>query len=65
MWFGRKIMGFEELDEFYNCLTIYYLYWLGDILVVCRSDCRSRFGNCLEILNNFGDGVRVEGYGFR
>lgn len=54
MWFGRKIVGFEELDEFYNCLTIYYLYWLRDILHMCRSGYRSGLLNCVGILYNFG-----------
>ena len=40
--------------EFYNCLTIYYLYSLRDILWVCRSDYRSGFMNCVGILYNFG-----------
>ena len=49
-----KLWGFEELDEFYNCLTIYYLYWLRDILGVRRSGYRSGFMNCVGILYNFG-----------
>ena len=54
MWFGRKLWGFEELYEFYNCLTIYYLYSLRDILWVCRSGYRSGLLNCVGILYNFG-----------
>ena len=46
--------GLEELDEFYNCLTIYYLYWLRDILGMRRSGYRSGFMNCVGILYNFG-----------
>ena len=48
-----KLWGFEELDEFYNCLTIYYLYWLRDILGMRRSGYRSGFMNCVGILYNF------------
>ena len=47
-----------DFGEFYNCLTIYYWYWLKDILMVCRSDCRSGFMNCVEIWCNFGDVVK-------
>lgn len=42
-----------DFGEFYNCLTIYYWYWLKDILMVCRSDCRSGLLNCVGILYNF------------
>lgn len=36
------------------CLTIYYWYWLRDILMVRRSNYRTRFMNCVGILYNFG-----------
>ena len=49
-----KLWGFEELYEFYNCLTIYFILWLRDILVVCRSGYRSGLLNCVGILYNFG-----------
>lgn len=60
-----KLWDFEELDEFYNCLTIYYWYWLRDFLIACRSGYRTSLVNCVRIWYNFRDGVRVEGYGFR
>ena len=49
-----KLWGFEELYEFYNCLTIYYLYSLRDILGMRRSGYRTGFMNCVGILYNFG-----------
>ena len=46
---GGKVGIFEELNEFYNCLTIYYWYWLRDILKMRRSGYRTRIVNCVEI----------------
>ena len=46
------IRGHFEL--FLNCLTIYFILWLRDILGVCRSGYRSVFMNCVVILYNFG-----------
>ena len=34
---------------FLNCLTIYCIWWLRDILGVCRSRCRSGLLNCVGI----------------
>ena len=63
--------GYFEL--FLNCLTIYFILWLRDILWVCRSGYRSGLVNCVGILYNFGVvgmvgrgvlEVRIRGVGF-
>ena len=51
-WCIFRISG--DFGEFYNYQTIRYMYWLRDILMVRRSDCRTRFMNCVWIWNNFG-----------
>lgn len=47
-------MDSGNFELFLNCQTIYFILWLRDILVVCRSGCRSGLLNCVEILYNFG-----------
>ena len=65
-------MDSGHFELFLNCLTIYFILWLRDILGVCRSGCRSGLLNCVGILYNFGVGileggvleVRIRGVGF-
>lgn len=47
-------MDSGNFELFLNCLTIYFILWLRDILGVCRSRCRSGLLNCVRILYNFG-----------
>ena len=47
-------MDSGHFELFLNCLTIYFILWLRDILVVCRSGYRSGLLNCVGILYNFG-----------
>lgn len=50
---GVVLRDSEVFGKFLICLTIYLLYWLRDILMVCRSGCRSGLLNCVEIWCNF------------
>ena len=47
--FSVDLMEFEDFELFCNCLTIYWWYWLRDILWVRRSRCRSGLVNCVGI----------------
>ena len=47
-------MDSGHFELFLNCLTIYFILWLRDILGVCRSRCRSGLLNCVGILYDFG-----------
>ena len=47
-------MDSGHFELFLNCLTIYFILWLRDILGVCRSGYRSGLLNCVWILYNFG-----------
>ena len=50
------LCNFSDFGSFWvflNCLTIYCIWWLRDILGVCRSRCRSGLLNCVGIWNNF------------